>query len=288
MESGFVTFWGSRLRLVVAPSVALMIAGCVTAGGPSRVAAAPADGVQVEQRSEVLKGMVSEAQLEQAAGQQFQQLKGQASQKGQLLPASHPISQRVQAITRRLLPHAPAWNPRARTWQWEAVVLKSDQVNAFCMPGGKMAVYTGLVEQLRLTDDELAAVMGHEMAHALREHSRSQIAKQQLTEMGAGIAASLLGFGEGGQRLLGMGGQLLTLKFSRTDETDADLVGLDISARAGYDPRAAITLWQKMLKAGGGGGMEFLSTHPSGTTRIQDIERVLPQVMPLYERARAR
>lgn len=275
--------WSGWVRWVVALSMPVFLLACVQGQGPR-----PNDGVAVDGGGSAFRGLVPAAQLEAAAAKQFSQLKAQANSQGALLPPDHPQARRVAAITQKLLPHVEAWNPQSKAWRWEAVVLKSDQINAFCMPGGKMAVYTGIIEKLKLTDDELAMIMGHEMAHALREHSREQMGKATATELGATVLSAVLGLGQAGDQLLGMGSQLLSLKFSRSDETDADLVGLDIAARAGYDPRAAVVLWQKMQKAGGGGQLEFMSTHPSGTTRIQTIEEALPQVLPLYARATGR
>jgi len=165
-------------------------------------------------------------------------------------------------------------------------LIGSRDINAFCMPGGKIAFFTGLVEGLKLTDDEIAVVMGHEMAHALREHAREQTAKSGLTQLGASLLGQFVGRGQYAD-LFQFGGNMLSLKFSRDDESEADLVGLDLAARAGYDPRAGISLWQKMGQASGGGGnLAWFSTHPAGKDRIGDIRRHLPQVMPLYENAR--
>jgi predicted Zn-dependent protease len=156
------------------------------------------------------------------------------------------------------------------------------------MPGGKIAVFTGIIGQLRLTDDELAMVIGHEMAHALREHARERIAKNAATSIGADIISQVLGLGDLGQTLTGYGAQLLSLRFSRGDESEADLVGMEIAARAGYDPRAAISLWQKMGRASKNAPPEWLSSHPSGASRLAELERNLPRVLPLYERTAAR
>jgi predicted Zn-dependent protease len=153
------------------------------------------------------------------------------------------------------------------------------------MPGGKIAFYTGILEQLKLTDDETAMIMGHEMAHALREHARERMGKTSATQIGASLLSSLLGLGSTGDTLLNMGGQLLTLKFSRANESEADLVGMELAARAGYDPRAGISLWKKMAAASKGAPPQWLSTHPASGTRIQEMETAMPQVMPLYERA---
>jgi predicted Zn-dependent protease len=211
--------------------------------------------------------------LQQAAGQRA------------LAPAEHPQLVRLRAIAQRIIPHALPWNARAAQWRWEVNLLGSPQINAFCMPGGKIAFYFGILQKLRLDDDEVAAIMGHEAAHALREHARERMAKTAATRLGAGLVSSLLGLGGAGDALLNMGGQLLTLRFSREDETEADLVGLDLSARAGYRPEAGVTLWQKMMAASQGAPPQFLSTHPAGDTRIRDINAALPKVRPLYERA---
>jgi len=127
--------------------------------------------------------------------------------------------------------------------------------------------------------------MGHEIAHALREHARERMGKTAATRLGAGLLSSLLGLGGTGDVLLNMGGQLLTLRFSREDETEADLVGLDLGARAGYDPAAGVTLWKKMMAASAGGPPQFLSTHPAGETRIRDMQAKLPKVQPLFRQS---
>jgi predicted Zn-dependent protease len=161
-------------------------------------------------------------------------------------------------------------------------LLGGKELNAFCMPGGKIAFFYGILAQLQLDDDEVAAIMGHEVAHALREHARERMGKTAATRIGASVLSAFLGLGGTGDALLNMGGQLLTLKFSREDESEADIVGMELAARAGYDPKAGVTLWQKMLATGKGAPPQFLSTHPSGATRIQDIEAKLPKVTPIF------
>lgn len=210
----------------------------------------------------------------------------QAANKHALAPENHPQTKRLHAIASRIIPHAGKFNPRASQWQWEVNLIGSKQLNAFCMPGGKIAVYSGLLDTLKLTDDEVAIVMAHEIAHALREHARERIAKSELTQLGV----SLLGQQIGDGRYTGLfkaGGSLLTLRFSRGDETDADIVGLELSSRAGYDPRAGISLWQKMTSSNKGAQPEWLSTHPSGKNREKEIQKHLPEVMPLYKKAHA-
>lgn len=232
-----------------------------------------------------LRKLVPAETLEGAATQQYSELLEQARAQKALAPDNHPQLQRLRAIGRRLVPFALPWNPRARDWRWEVNLIGSSQINAFCMPGGKIAFYTGILDKLRLTDDEVAMVMGHEMAHALREHARERLAKTQATNLGLRLGAQLLGLGDMGNLAANLGGQLLTLKFSRGDESDADLVGLEIAARAGYNPEAAITLWRKMGEATGSGGPAFLSTHPSGPERIRELERNVPKVQGLYLQA---
>jgi Zn-dependent protease with chaperone function len=237
-------------------------------------------------KASALRKLVPADELEGAAGQQYGQMMGEANAKGALVAGNHPQVQRLRNIARRLIPHSPQWNERATRWKWEVNLIRSDQVNAFCMPGGKIAFYTGILEKLRLTDDEAAMIMGHEMAHALREHARERVAKTNATGIGLSIAAQLFGLGQLGDVAANLGTQLLSLKFSREDESEADLVGLELAARAAYQPRASVTLWQKMTSAGGGAGPGFLSTHPSGPNRIRELEANLPKVQGLYERAR--
>ena len=243
-----------------------------------------AQGVDVGEPSR-LRNLVPAKQVEQSAAQQYDQLLKQAAAKRALAPDGHPQVQRLRAIAAKLIPYARRFNPAADQWKWEINLIGSKQVNAFCMPGGKIAFYTGILEQLKLTDDEVAMIMGHEIAHALREHARERMAKSALTQLGASLLGEMVAGGQfaGAFR---MGGDLLSLKFSRSDETEADAVGLDLAARAGYDPRAGVTLWQKMMTANRNAPPEFLSTHPAGNSRIRDIEKHFPEVMPLYDKAR--
>ncbi len=243
-----------------------------------------AAGIDVGQPS-ALRKLVPAEQLENQAGAEYAQLKRQAAEKGALAPEQNPQLRRLRAIAGRIIPHASRFNPRSPEWRWEINLIGSRQINAFCMPGGKIAFYTGILDTLNLSDDEVAIVMGHEIAHALREHARERMAKSELTRLGTSVLGELVG----GGRYSGafqMGGNLLTLKFSRSDESEADLVGLDLAARSGFDPRAGVTLWQKMSAANKGAPPQWMSTHPSGPNRIREIEKHLPEVMPLYEQAR--
>lgn len=256
-------------------------------GGLLAAAALPAlarEGVDVGPRSSFSK-LVSAEQIEQAAAAQYQQMRQQASSKRALAGDDHPQVVRLRTIAQRIIPHTYEWNERARGWKWEVSLIGSKELNAFCMPGGKIAFYYGILQNLQLSDDEVAMIMGHEAAHALREHARERMGKTAATKIGVGIVSSLLGLGNTGDALLNMGGQLLTLKFSREDESEADLIGIELAARAGYDPYAGVTLWQKMAEASKGAPPQFISTHPSGPTRIRDIEVNLPKVQSLYARA---
>ena len=248
----------------------LFTLGLLAAALPAQAQAR--EGVDVGKKSWIA-GLVPPEQLEQAA------------QRGALAPADNPQLVRLRAIAERIVPYSYEWNDRARQWKWEVNLFGSRQINAFCMPGGKIAFFHGLLERLQLDDDEVAMVMGHEIAHALREHARERVGKTVATRGAIEIGSALLGLGGGGRYLADMGGQLVTLKFGRDDETEADLVGMELAARAGYDPRAGITLWNKMAAANKGATPEWLSTHPSGGSRIKDIEANLAKVMPLYERA---
>jgi len=269
------SIWGAR-RSFLRGSVAAATAGMLL----------PAAAQVDVGSSSAIRKLVPAETLERAATQQYAQLLEQARAKGALAPADHPQLQRLRGMARKLIPYAAPWNERARSWRWEVNLIGSRQINAFCMPGGKIAFYTGILDQLKLTDDEAAMIMGHEMAHALREHARERLAKSQATSLGLSIGAQLLGLGDLGNVAANLGTQLLTLKFSRDDETDADLVGLELAARGAYEPLASVSLWKKMTQATGNTGTSFLSTHPSGPERIGELERNVPKVQTLYDAAR--
>ncbi len=257
---------------------------CTAAFGQQQVPAQ--DGVQgVPERSKWTK-LVSASQVEKIGVQQFSQMTASARNQNALLPPDHPQVRRLDGIAKRILPFAPRWNERARQWPWEVQVFNSPQINAFCMPGGKIGFYTGILDKLKLTDDEVAMIMGHEVAHALREHARERMAKQAGLSLGASAITSIFGLGDLGRLGVNVGADMLSKANSREDESEADVVGLDLAARAGFDPRSGVVLWQKMALAAGGSPPQWLSTHPAGENRIAEIRRRLPQVMPLYARTR--
>ena len=251
---------------------------------------APSDGVQVREKSRAL-ALASAEEVERAAADQYAQLKRDALAQGALAPADYAQTQRLRAIANRIIPFAPRFNERAAQWKWEVNLIGSKQINAFCMPGGKIAFFSGILTTLKLTDDEVAVVMGHEMAHALREHGRARVGKERLAQgatVAASVLSSLLGYGNIGGQLANGAARLTLLKYSRDDESEADLVGLDLAARAGFDPRAGIVLWQKMAAAAKGAPPQWLSTHPSNDQRTSEIEKHLKETLPLYAKATGR
>ena len=263
--------------LALLASAFLQISGCASTTEAGAVGA---------DRKQLL--LVSSQQLEKMAAQSYAKLRNEALKKG-ALNTDEELTQRVRTIAARIAPQSAVFRRDAPAWKWEVNVISSKELNAFCMPGGKIVFYSGLIRRLNLSDDEIAVVMGHEVAHALREHSREQVSQAIAAQTAIGIGAALLGISGVGD-LANAGYQaLIATRFSRADETEADRIGLELTARAGYDPRAGVSLWQKMMKASQGGqGPEFLSTHPAEANRVKEIESLLPTVMPLYEGARAR
>lgn len=277
MNAGFRTVWRRLLG-------AIAVAGTMAVTGCASVQTTQSGTVGVE-RTQYMSSMVPEKELEQEAGQQYSDLIQQAKAQGALDRNADQVS-RVRAISKRLIAQVGAFRPDAANWAWEVHVLSSDEVNAWCMPGGKMAVYTGLLTQIKPTDAELAAVMGHEIAHALREHARERMSQQMVTNVGLSVLSIATGVSTDlGSKLTDV---MFTLPNSRTHESEADLMGVELAARAGYDPRAAVTLWQKMGTASNGAPPEFLSTHPSAATRISELQAASERVMPLYDQAKGK
>ena len=232
---------------------------------------------------------VSSQQMDQGAVEAYGKVMQEAQAKG-LLNRDPQQVQRVRAVAQRLIPQTAAFRQDAPAWKWEVNVLTSKEINAWCMPGGKIAFYSGINENLQMTDDEIAAVMGHEIAHALREHSRERASRQAVSGAIVGIGAALLGLGDVGSGLGNMvANAMFNLPNSREQETEADRIGVELAARAGYDPRGAVRVWEKMAKlTQGGGGPAFLSTHPSNESRIRDLTEYSAKVAPLYDQARKR
>ena len=261
-------------------SIALLLVFGMTGCQTVQTTEAGAVGVTRTQRMSL-----SAAEINAAAVQAYGQTMQQAQAKG-LLNRDAAQLNRVKAIASRLIPPTGVFRKDAPGWQWEVNVISSNEINAWCMPGGKMAVYTGLIETLKLTDDELAAVMGHEIAHALREHGREKASQQQAQNTVVNLGAALLGLGSLATNAAGLVANVTWgLPNSREFEHEADDIGVELAARAGFDPRAAVTLWQKMTQASGGGGPSFMSTHPSPASRIADLQKVSARVLPLYQSA---
>ena len=257
-----------------------MAAGCSTV----KTTEGGAIGIDRTQR---MSALVSEEELQAGAVKAYAEVITKEKAEGDL-NADPKMTARVQAIAKRIIPQTAVFRPDATKWKWEVNVIQADELNAWCMPGGKIAFYSGIITKLNLTDDEIAAIMGHEIAHALREHARERASEQATTGLVIGVGSALLGAGQAGADLTQMAYHaVFGLKHSRLHETEADRIGVELAARAGYDPRAAITLWEKMGKASGGkGSPEFLSTHPSAESRTADLREYSARVLPLYEKSK--
>lgn len=195
--------------------------------------------------------------------------------------------ERIRRIADRLVPQVATFRSDAVSWQWEVNLETRDELNAYCAPGGKIMFFTGIITKLKLTDDEIAAIMGHEIAHALREHGRERMSRAYVQSTSLGVLGAVTGMSQGTGELVKMGAQVfLTLPHSRGQESEADIMGLELLARAGYNPNAAVTLWQKMGEATGNTSDAFTSTHPGSVQRIRDLQAAIPKVMPLYEAAK--
>ncbi|MGE8570829.1 MULTISPECIES: M48 family metallopeptidase [unclassified Acinetobacter] len=228
------------------------------------------------------------ATLNAQATQSYNKMVADARSKNQL-DTSSSTYKRINSVFLKLRPFADQMNQTGQAFQWQLAVMKSDQVNAFVAPGGKVVFYTGIVNKLNLTDAEIAAVMGHEMVHALEEHAKSKLGAQALTDLALNIGLSAAGnnVGQLGTAAAQLGSQIgIGLPYSRSLESRADQGGLMLMARAGYNPQAAITLWEKMNKLEGAGGSSFLSTHPSNSQRIEAMRKNLPAAQQIYNQRR--
>lgn len=243
-------------------------------------------GVVGIDRTQYMSPLVSEKQMDATAVQAYKEILSKESKEGDL-NADPNLTRRVRAVAARLIPHTAAFRKDAPSWNWEVNLITSDELNAWCMPGGKIAFYTGIIKKLNLNDDEIAAIMGHEISHALREHARERASEQAVAGIGLQVLAIGTGVGQGGADLMGMLYNVtFSLPNSRTHETEADRMGVELAARAGYDPRAAVTVWEKMTKVSGGQPPKWLSTHPSHEDRIADLTTYAQKVQPLYAQAR--
>ncbi len=229
--------------------------------------------------------LVSSSQMNAQASKSYKSVLAKA-QKEHKLNVDKKNTARITKIAQRLIKQTVVFRQDAPSWQWEANLITSPQLNAWCMPGGKIAFYTGIIEKLQLTDDEIAAIMGHEIAHALREHSRERSSQSAVTNGVISIGTALLGLGSGVSSLASQGANMaFLLPNSRAQESEADYMGVELAARAGYNPEAAINVWKKMKKVSKGAPPEFLSTHPSHDTRISELRAYVDVVMPLYKQS---
>lgn len=229
--------------------------------------------------------LVSESDMNAAAAEQYEEVLSQAKSAG-TLNTDQAVYDRVNLIAKKLIGQTGTFRSDAKNWDWQVNVIKDDTVNAWCMPGGKIVVYTGIIDKLSLTDGELAAVMGHEIAHALKEHSREQSSKQCIQELGITVVKKVTDLSDTGQQVLALGLNYgVTLPFSRECETEADNMGTELMARAGYNPKEAVSVWKKMNSMSSISLPEILSTHPSNSSRIKNLTSVSEKVMPLYEEA---
>lgn len=233
--------------------------------------------------------IVSEDSAIAASKQAYKEMLKPYEQKGKI-DNDPALRDRIYRITGHIIPQAIELRPETKDWSWSIKVIDDPEtVNAWAMAGGKMAIYSGLVEKLNATDDELAQVLGHEIAHALAKHSAEKMSVHMASSMGV-VAAGVVSDNKG----LALAGTALAAALviqkpnSRAAESEADQIGIELAAKAGYDPRAAITLWQKMAKVGGKGPPEFLSTHPSPENRENKLAALVPQMMPYYKQGNKR
>lgn len=230
--------------------------------------------------------MASSEEVNRLSAVSYSEQNQKAKEKN-ILVTSGPTYERLKLIANRLIPQTEAFRDDTRQWDWRLTLIDAPTLNATCAPGGKITFYTGIIEQLNLTDDEIAAIMGHEIAHALREHGRERVSQAAAQNVLVNIAMAVAGpYGSAVSAANQVAQYAIVLPNSRENETEADAIGLELAARAGYNPMGAITVWQKMLKATkGNSSPEFLSTHPSGETRIEQLTALMPAVEPIYKAA---
>lgn len=266
------------LHALLISTLAFHVASCATT---------TKDSVSGVNRSQFM--LLPASSVDAMSAQAYTQSLKEAESK-KTLNADKAMVTRVRGISNRLIAHVGVFRPDAVNWKWEVNVEKSDQLNAYCMPGGKIMVLSGLVEKINATDDELAAVIGHEIAHALREHGRERMSQAYIQQFGLqALAAFASGSAASGAAVqaAGMGSQLFfSLPNGREQEREADKMGLELAARAGFNPDAAVTLWQKMSAQSKEAPPEFFSTHPASANRIADLKALAPKVRPLYETAK--
>ena len=268
---------GSHLsiRILWILAVSALLSACANTTRPGAV------GVN---RSQFM--MASSEDVNRLSAASYTEQNQKAKEKN-ILVTSGPTYDRLKFIANRLIPQTEAFRDDTRQWDWRLTLIDAPILNASCAPGGKITFYTGIIEQLNLNDDEIAAIMGHEIAHALREHGRERVSQATAQNILVNIAMALAGpYGSAVSAANQVAQYAIVLPNSRENESEADAIGLELAARAGYNPVGAISVWQKMLKATNDKSTpEFLSTHPSGETRIEQLTALMPSVEPLYKAA---
>ena len=261
------------LKLYASLAVIALLSACANTTRPGAV------GVN---RSQFM--MISSSEVDRLSAISYNDQAQKAKEKN-ILVTSGPTYDRLKRIANRLIPQTGEFRDDTRHWNWQLTLIDAPTLNASCAPGGKISFYTGIIEQLNLSDDEIAAIMGHEIAHAIREHGRERVSQAMAQSAVANIAmAAAGGYGSAVSAANQVAQYVLVLPNSRQNESEADAIGLELAARAGYNPQAAISVWQKMIKATDGKKTpEFLSTHPSGETRIEQLTALMPAVEPLYK-----
>lgn len=264
-----------RINCFLSLALIFLISGCANTTRPGAV------GVN---RSQFM--MISSAEVDRLSAISYNEQNQKAKQKN-VLVTSGPTYERLKFIANRLIPQTEAFRDDTKQWDWRLTLIDAPVLNATCAPGGKITFYTGIIEQLNLNDDEIAAIMGHEIAHALREHGRERVSQAMAQNLAVNVAMAAAGsYGSAVSAANQMAHYVFILPNSRENESEADAIGLELAARAGYNPMGAVTVWQKMIKATKGkSSPEFLSTHPSGETRIEQLTALMPAVEPLYRLA---
>ena len=228
--------------------------------------------------------MASSEEVNRLSAASYNEQNQKAKEKN-ILVTSGPTYNRLKTVANKLIPQTEAFRDDTKQWDWRLTLIDAPILNASCAPGGKITFYTGIVDQLNLNDDEIAAIMGHEIAHALREHGRERVSQAMAQNVAVNIAMAAAGsYGGAVSAANQVAHYVFVLPNSRENESEADAIGLELAARAGYNPNGAITVWQKMIKATKDKSPpEFLSTHPSGETRIDQLTALMPSVEPLYK-----
>ncbi|WP_233861721.1 M48 family metallopeptidase [Paraburkholderia adhaesiva] len=262
-------------------------AGANAVTPPAAARATPGTSRQVRfGEARLYRILIPSPMLEAQAAAEYAEIVRGAAHSERLYPDSDPHVQRVRFMVDRLAPYAQKWSDRVKNWKWEAAVVRSPDIRMYCLPGGKIVVYGGLLDRVKLNDHEFGMLLGHEIAHALREHVRERLGAQQAAQIEAGTVPQLFGLADLGVFPLGVGSQLVEMRYGRADETEADVIGSDIASRAGFDPRAALTGWDKLgLATKSDRGDGFVYVHPYTNARRADLYKRLPDMMPLYAKS---